>query len=259
MTKWPDVQQAVSQALGDPQLAPPEGVSPHKDGTPPIKRFNVYRNNVALSLINVLGDTFPVVKQLVGEDFFNTLAHHFIKNHLPDTPVMIHYGGDFPDFIDSYEAANSIDALSDVARLEWARNTAYYGADAEPISIEILSGFEEQEIPNLSFTLHPTLTLMQSDKPIISIWSAHQQDNPLEHLKHLPVKGEAALILRPHLDIVVHSLPSDGFTFVKALSEGVTFGAAVEAAVAVNNSFDIPANLAGLFNIGAVTAVGLEQ
>jgi hypothetical protein len=39
------------------------------------RRFAVYRNNVAAGLANALAARFPVVKRLVGDEFFRAMAH----------------------------------------------------------------------------------------------------------------------------------------------------------------------------------------
>lgn len=257
MSNWPTLQSDVAAALRAPELAPPGPVTPLADGTIPVKRFNVYRNNVALSLINALADSFPVVRQLVGEKFFSTMARHFIAGNLPKTPVMLSYGSDFPEFIKTYEPADRLTYLADLARLEWARNAAYHGRDEMPLAIDSLANWQEHEIPALLFSLHPTIALIQSPAPIVSIWHAHQQDDPETALANLPETGESAMVLRPHLDVLVHPLPAAAFAFTRALDEGKSFASAVEAGARLDPAFDIAANLAGLFTTGAVVHVAL--
>ncbi len=259
MTSWLTLQSEVAAALQSPGIAPPAPIAHLDGGTIPTKRFNVYRNNVALGLINVLADSYPVVKQLVGDKFFTSMARHYIAGNLPKTPVMLQYGAEFPEFITSYEPASRLNYLADLARLEWARNHAYHGRDVTPTAIDSLAQWHEEEIPELVFTLHPTATLIRAAAPIVSIWHAHQQDNPETALANLPANGEAALILRPHLDVLVHPLKPAPFAFTHALFEGQSFAAAVEAGAALDPAFDIPANLAGLFTTGAVVKVALAK
>lgn len=259
MTAWPDLQAAVAGALRQPEEAPPASVSKLQGDVTATKRFNVYRNNVALSLITVLGDTYPTIKDLTGEQFFSTMARHYINEHLPENPVMLLYGAEFAGFVKTYQPAAGLPYLSDLAALEWARNTAYHGADAEPLAITVLADYQEKDIPNLRFAMHPTLSLIISNWPVVSIWHAHQQDDTEAALQSLPEEGEAALITRPYLDVLVHPLNSGSLEFARVLSEGAAFGAAVEAAVKLDPDFDIPANLAGIFNVGAVKAVSLHS
>lgn len=265
MTKWHNLQASLSAALSQREPTLPDGLKTLQGGTKPQKRFNVYRNNVALSLINVLTDTFPVVEQLVGADFFKTMAREFTLLHLPTTPVMMQYGAEFPHFIANYQPASTLGFLSDVAALEWARNIAFHAKDANPVAISTLANFSEDQIPGLLFTLHPSICLQKSDYPIVSIWQAHQTNDQQEqpNLSGLPKSGEAALIIRPHLDVQVRPITEPTFAFMDSLTKGATFAKAAEEAAKLaaekqqsnTGEIDIPAMLAGLFNIGAVIDV----
>ncbi len=113
-------QTAVAQALLDPALPCPTGLSTW-NGSDPQTRFAVYRNNVMMSLIDALADTYPVVQRLVGEDFFRAMARVFAQAKPPRSAVMAYYGRDFAAFIDAFPPAASVPYLADVARLEMAR------------------------------------------------------------------------------------------------------------------------------------------
>nr|BFE90967.1 hypothetical protein GCM10020185_15030 [Pseudomonas brassicacearum subsp. brassicacearum] len=63
-------QRTFAAALLDPRKACPPGLV-SANGADPQSRFAVYRNNVLSSLINALADNYPVVTQLVGEEFFS--------------------------------------------------------------------------------------------------------------------------------------------------------------------------------------------
>ena len=57
-------QSEFRAALFDPELAVPDSL---KDGEnqPAGKRFNVYRNNVIVSLKEALSESFPVIDKLI--------------------------------------------------------------------------------------------------------------------------------------------------------------------------------------------------
>jgi len=257
MSTWSELQTSVSKALMEPDQAPPAGVKRLKNGAVPVKRFNVYRNNVALSLINVLRQTFPVVEELVGKDFFDTMARHFSITHLPESPMMFQYGDKFPGFIKQYEPAQSLPYLKDVAQLEWTRNVSLYAKDQTSITIEQLAQFDQEQMPDVKFDLHASLQLIDSAWPIITIWQAHQGQGEQISLNQLPDQGQSAVVLRPALEVNVHQVDPITTYFIAQLQQGQTFGQAVEACVSKQTTFDISANLAGLFSIGAVTAVHL--
>ena len=116
----PQVNAAsFGRALLDPQMATPDGLT-GPDGETAPKRFNVYRNNVIVSLCEALGESFPAVKALLGEEYFRALAQAFVTAHPPVSPVLIWYGAGFADFLDVFPPLKAYPYLGDVARLEWS-------------------------------------------------------------------------------------------------------------------------------------------
>jgi hypothetical protein len=174
-------QAAFAAALLDPQLPCPEGLC-SANGADPGSRFSVYRNNVQGSLIKALADSYPVVQQLVGEEFFRAMAAVFVQQQPPASPLMSHYGEAFPAFIDAFEPAASVPYLAGVARLE---------------------------------LLHPSLHLLDSNHAVVAIWAAHQGDATLagidiHHAQH-------ALVLRNGLDVEVFALEPGANAFLRHL------------------------------------------
>ncbi|MEP4753707.1 MAG: DNA-binding domain-containing protein, partial [Nitratireductor sp.] len=61
-------------------------------------RYNVYRNNVTVSLIDALADTFPAVRRIVGEAFFRDMARLYVRREPPRSPLLFDYGHGFAAF-----------------------------------------------------------------------------------------------------------------------------------------------------------------
>ena len=90
--------RAFAAALGEPS-APPPAMTHGRMGAPDARRFAVYRNNVAVGLIGALEARYPVSRRIAGEDLFCAMARAFVRAHRPRSPVMIAYGGEFPEFV----------------------------------------------------------------------------------------------------------------------------------------------------------------
>ena len=82
------------------------------------RRYAVYRNNVTVGLIRALEANFPVVRRLLGEEYFAGFARDFAQGHPPQSPLMFQYGADFPAVLERAEDLASYPYLADVARLE---------------------------------------------------------------------------------------------------------------------------------------------
>ena len=218
------------------------------------RRFAVYRNNVAAGLIDAVAARFPVVKRLVGDEFFNAMAHAYVLREPPFSPLLIHYGETFPAFIEEFEAARPLPYLSDVARLELARGRAYHAADAEPLSRPAFAELPKGRIGEYCVTLHPSAEIVTSTYPVLSIWEVNQAGaaRPVEHWG-----AESVLVARPLFEVETRRLPAGIDMFLLALQSGCTIAEAVEAASAASADFSPSDGLAVL--IGAQLAIGLSD
>ncbi|MGI9509112.1 MAG: HvfC/BufC N-terminal domain-containing protein [Geminicoccaceae bacterium] len=253
-----DVQSAFIDALKRPE-APVPDVIRKENGQPVKRRFDVYRNNVAAGMIEALRATFPAVEKLVGDAFFAAAARVYLDRHPPRSPLLFRYGEHFGDFLDGFSPAASTPYLSDVANLEWAWLKAYHAPDREPLSIDVLSKFLQAgtDVGKLGITLHPSLMLIKSRWPIVSLWAASTgQGKPSDVDMKQP---ERALVIRPKLIVETSVLPAGGFAFMSALSDGGTLEDATILANDAAGDFDLTEHLQGLFAIGAVAAITNHQ
>jgi hypothetical protein len=67
-----------SGALLQPEQETPSLIAGPK-GKRVVKRYNVYRKNVTVSLIEALAATFPAVRRITGEEFFRAMARFHIR------------------------------------------------------------------------------------------------------------------------------------------------------------------------------------
>jgi hypothetical protein len=217
------------------------------DERPVERRFAVYRNNVAVALIGAIEARYPVVRRLVGDDFFRAMAGAFVAAQKPRSPALIHYGDGFPAFIAGFPPAEAVPYLADVARLESAWVEAYHAADADPLGLDALAAIAPDGLEALRFRPHPAARLLSFVHPAASIWEASQGDG--EPRPPTVWAAEEALVARPDADVFVRVLPPGGFAFAAALFSGATLGDA--AALAAADGFDPGAHLFGLVEAGA--------
>lgn len=228
------------------------------NGSDPARRFGVYRNNVLVSLVDALADSYPVVQALVGEEFFRAMAGEFVRQSPPHSPVLAWYGEEFAEFVDSFPPAAGLAYLGDVARLERLRVEAWHAADADSLPLATLAALlaDEARLPTTRFVLHPTLRVMSSMHPVVSLWAAHQADDPAAALGGIDMaRGDAALLVRPELGVEIVPVVTAAAEFIGRLQAGATLGAAA-AAVA---DLDLPAVLGLLLRSGALVGIRFVQ
>jgi hypothetical protein len=163
-------------------------------------------------------------------------------------------GERFPRFLRSLGHGASFEYLADIAELEMAQEKAYRAADGCPLGAQALSVVSRDRLDALRMTLHPSVSLVASRFPIVTIWEANQSDDGDGMIERW--SAEAALVARPFAAVVVHRLPHGGQAFMAALLGGKTLAEAVEAGTAAAPTFDPKANLGMLASTNIV--VGLS-
>ncbi len=136
--------------------------------------IEVYRNNYRGNLHDALAGAYPVIKQLVGDDFFRLLGQRFIEKYPSRSANLHHYGAELAGFLANFQPAQELVYLPDVATLEWACHIAYFENDEDPFELNTLSRFSPEQYPQLIFKLHPAVRIVRSAYPISAIWQAHQ-------------------------------------------------------------------------------------
>ena len=241
---------SFAAALADPAMGPPAETRGGA-GRPDARRFAVYRNNVAVGLIGSLEMRYPITRRLVGDEFFRGLARAFVARNKPRSPVLIHYGAEFPAFVEAFAPARELPYLADVARLENAWVEAYHAADAAPLGLADLATVDPERLGDLRFVFHPAVRLLRLAHPAVSIWAAHQAAGEPRAPEHW--RAEDAMITRPHADVDVRILPGGGYEFATALLSGAALADA--AAPLAAEGVDPGPHLVGLVEAGAIANI----
>ena len=247
------LQARFAEALVRPDLAPLADLVDY----PPAqwqRRFNVYRNTVHQGLASALAARFPVVERIVGKEYFRALALVFIERHPPSSPVLAEFGGDFAAFLKAFEPASALPYLADVARLEWLRSLAYHAADCTPIPISTLAAINRELLSNLTIDFAPSVFVTCSPFPVFSIWRTNTHDESVCQIEMVD-NGEAALVTRPSLDVLVTPLAHAEVRFLEKLKCGAPLGDAFRDASSFEPPLDLSVTLARLFMSGAVSGI----
>lgn len=243
---------AFAPALLDPmRAAPPVVTGPN--GRAAGKRYDVYRNNVTVSLIDALAAIYPAVQRITGTDFFRAMARFHVRESPPTSPLLFEYGRGFPDFIAQYEHAQIMPWLADIARIERAWLDAYHARDAAPLAPAPLAAIAPERLADLVFTPHPATRIVRSQFSAVTIFAANRDNSPVGRID--ASTPEDALITRAEFDVVVRHLPPGGAVFATSLMSRRPLGEAAAAALDAAADFDIATNIAGLVEAGAFTSI----
>jgi hypothetical protein len=240
------VQARFAGALLDPDAEIPAGAG--KAGKPDARRFGVYRNNVAVSLVEALASAYPAIAAILGNDFAR-VARTFIDRHPPATPVMAEFGRGFADFLAGFGPLRHAPFLGDLARVERLWLDAYHAADQSALGAGGLSAIAPDQLADIILFPHPAAALLTSAHPVFDLFGARETWPPAADIDL--EASQAILITRPQLEVLVFAIDAANAEFFEALFSGKTLGDSIGAAASKDEDFDAASAIALMLNSGA--------
>jgi hypothetical protein len=207
------------------------------------QRLNVYRNNVFVSLMEALGEIFPVCKQVVGDAFFNAMARQYVDRHPPESAILSEYGDQFSEFVSHFFAAQSLPYLASLCDLEYRLLQMTHSAEPTHLSlIEAQQRLSQASNPEaLQLLLCSQCELLSYPYTVGKLYLAHKQ--PQQDLSQLQLQQTEYLMLtKSGLYGCIYPLSSIEFEFITALKKNPSLSQALPE----SESFDLGQTLAKL-------------
>jgi hypothetical protein len=218
-------------------------------------RLQIYRNNFSENLIAALGAVYPVVAQLVGDEYFRQVARLCIARHPPRSGQLHPFGRELPSLLRELSSAGELPYLTDVAELEWAWHEVYHEADTPPLDAALLQEVPPEQQMNLGLQLAAAARLVSSPYPVLRIWQAHQRESDATFTISLDDGGVDVLVLRRELEIEFVLLAAAEGQWLRELQRGATLAQATQMALDAEPSFDLLAILARHLALGTFAAL----
>ncbi|UUZ50106.1 DNA-binding domain-containing protein [Massilia sp. B-10] len=215
------------------------------------RAWGSYRGNLTVTWDKVLSAAFPVIRQLVGEEFFGALSRF---RHGPSV------GQSGPEPVrrslcrlpHRFEHVADLPYLPDMARLEWCLHRTHYAAEAPAIDAAQLACLSPEELESSRYALHPCASLFASSWAVVPLWQAHQAPDAA-----FPPEMAApcqAVIARPQWKTELRPLAAAEFAALSALAQGETMGAALDAAFERDEQMDVAAYFKQWIELGLLAA-----
>lgn len=217
-------------------------------------RLGIYRGNLLANRERALAAAYPVLRRQVGAEAFAGLARAYGQVHPAQDPDLNRFGAALPAFLDGFTPAADYPWLPDLARLEWLAHEAHYAPDGAPShAAAYLAGLDPAGFEASRARLHPALRLHASRWATAALWLAHQHDGPA-----LPRQLECAshaLVLRRRWTVEVVPIGAAEHAALACLRDSATFGAALDAAFALDEEFDVGGRLQGWLALDLIAAL----
>lgn len=199
--------------------------------TPMERGLAVYRNAYRARLIDCLRSSFEKTLRWIGEDSFLAAAAHHLILHPPRSWTLDDAGRGFDATL--AELFPGDPEVAELARLEWAMQSAFTAPDVSPIdaaSFAILTdGFGEAEWIGLQLTIHPGLTILEVRTDCGALWDAMASDEPRS--SKVAKRPGAVAVWRCVWRCEFRHLDVNEATALGWMRDGMTFGALCEAMV----------------------------
>jgi hypothetical protein len=208
--------------------------------------LDVYRDGYALRLIEVLTMDFPGVLAMVGPEGFDALTRAYIANHPSRHPSVRWFGRQLADFLATIAPYDSMPALAEMARFEWALGEAFDSVDAEPLQAEAVMAVPPEAWETITFAPIPSLQCVAFAHDVPPAWQRREDTVP----GTLDVAALDApvpwVIWRPERVSNFRSLEPDEAAMLGAMIEGQPFPALCVALLPYVEEDQAAARAAGL-------------
>jgi hypothetical protein len=204
--------------------------------------MSVYRANVSGNREAALAGAYPIVRRIVGDEFFAGMARAYARAHPSASGDLNEYGERLAAFVADWPHTRDLPYLPDVARMEWLAHRAYFAADAAAFDFSRPTGVR----------LAPGCALLESAWPLAAIWTAHQAGGDPSSVD-LRAGAQRILVHRAGWRAEVCPLSAGDHVFLARLRDGAALGAALEAAAKADDAFLPGVALAAWVQAGVIT------
>lgn len=217
------------------------------------QRLALYRGNLAAAWDKALANAYPVLRQLVGEEFFAALAREYGRAFPSQSGDLNRFGDRFDEFLAQFPHVADFPCFPDMARLEWLLHRVHYAAGEETLTAAQLAQLRPEQFESMSLRLQPACQPFASPWAVTSIWQAHQDDEQEHWPQELAVACHA-LVLRQGWRAMVLPVTPAAHAALAAFDAGAAMGKALDAALAIDAQFDIGMHLQTWLRLGVFAA-----
>ncbi len=210
--------------------------------------LSVYRNGYLRTCTDGLAANYPVVRAIVGNDYFRDLARAYVDQYPPTRSTLVGYGERLTDFIRQREGENGLDYLADAAAIDAAWLESYFAAEGLPLApadIEHM-GAKDTDVTAVGVHLTPHVQLVQIEHSIVDTWAMLRDHGELAEAVALTKRVHLAMLWRLDGHIHIKALDDAESAFINTLADVATLGDAAARAYEVDASFDLAETFAAL-------------
>jgi hypothetical protein len=191
------------------------------------RRLSIYANGYFGRIIEALGANYSSVKNAIGEDRFDPLAHSYLVKHPSTFKSIDDVGHLLSDFLKKHPLAKKFPFLPDLARIEWAAHQAFYADDHPPLDPQRFQKDPEAAWQNARFTLDPSVRLLAVQWPVDQLWRDDGQWTQSRLARIKKARLHVLVFRQPDKWVRLPRITADQFALLSELRGGKTLGQAL--------------------------------
>ena len=211
----------------------------------PRERMDLYAGAYLSRLAEVLGEDFPGLWGMLGDEQFWRLCQAYTREHPSVYPSIRWFGGNMAEFLGQNQPYSDYPQVAEMAAFEWAQGLVFDAAGEDPLDMQAFSRIPAEDWAGLTFSFTPAMQRLDIDWNIPELWSAlNEGAEPLPDLQ----KGEypsAWLLWRQELSPGWRRLDVDEAWALDEAGKGMNFGDICEGLLEWVDESNAPLRAAG--------------
>lgn len=187
----------------------------------PSEALAVYRGNVRGARLDALRQVFPVLRRVLGEHCFDSLARRYTVEVPSRNPDLNRCGRRFPAWLRTADAARvtrtELAYVVDLARMEYRVNDAWYQGGDRSLDAQSLQCAADDPA-RWRLRLPRSLHLLASRWPVDAIWQANRQKDG--DAKTVAANACRVVIWRPDAEVEVCAVGAGVWRALRAARQG---------------------------------------
>lgn len=178
--------------------------------------LTVHRNTARLAARDALGANHPVTRRVIGAPMFEQIAQIYLDWRPLSDPRLHLYGEGLDRLIAEVPALDGLPFLPHLVRLERLWLDSLFAADAPVLSADALPPLDAET----RLSPHPATRIEAFPYPVVSLWAAHQGEDPERSLQAMEWGPETALISRTSGASHITTVDPAAVPFLAACNKG---------------------------------------
>ena len=210
--------------------------------------LSVYRNGYLKTCTDALAASYPVVRSLVGEDYFRRLAQSYVENHPPTRGTLVGYGNRFAEFLQVRPDEHELAYLPDMVAIDAAWLESYFAGDASALTATDVRTMSADgiDVSTIKVRFTPPVRFVKLQYDVADTWAVLREQGTLSDSVSLNCSDNTVMLWRLEGKIHIKVLDPGESAFLSEIAGVATLESAATAAIRVDESFDLASTFAAL-------------